>query len=316
MHLLAPLLLVLAVFLGFAVLPMGRNMVRSIWMRECSSSSRSGRSTELSVFMAGWSSRNKYSLLGAMRAIAQMISYEVPLILSAVSVIMITGTLSAVSIVESAVGIFRHRAALVCPDALGIRRVRSVHDRCDGGIESLAIRSAGRRIRADCRLLHRIFRVQIRALLPRGISGHDVDQRHGHHALSSADGRRLFRFLRGCLRISGSLAKMFLLIAGFIWIRGTLPRLRMDQLMDFAWKFMLPDGTDEPGDRGQSGGSCRMGSCVGLVCGAMVIMSYVLLGRALVTTKSSRKAYLSFCGVSKSKQIACCSGCSGYEGNS
>ena len=48
-----------------------------------------GAATELSVFMAGWSSRNKYSLLGAMRAIAQMISYEVPLILSAVTVIMI-----------------------------------------------------------------------------------------------------------------------------------------------------------------------------------------------------------------------------------
>ena len=51
----------------------------------------------LSVFMAGWSSRNKYSLLGAMRAIAQMISYEVPLILSAVTVIMAAGSLSTVT---------------------------------------------------------------------------------------------------------------------------------------------------------------------------------------------------------------------------
>ena len=50
--------------------------------------------------MAGWSSRNKYSLLGAMRAIAQMISYEVPLVLSSVTVIMVAGSFSIVSIVD------------------------------------------------------------------------------------------------------------------------------------------------------------------------------------------------------------------------
>ena len=55
-----------------------------------------GSIAELAVFMAGWSSRNKYSLLGAMRAIAQMISYEVPLILSSVAVIMTAGSLSTV----------------------------------------------------------------------------------------------------------------------------------------------------------------------------------------------------------------------------
>src|SRR2546423_15547266 len=59
-----------------------------------------GAATDLAVFMAGWSSRNKYSLLGAMRAIAQMISYEVPLVLSAVPVVMLAGTLSIATIVN------------------------------------------------------------------------------------------------------------------------------------------------------------------------------------------------------------------------
>src|SRR5262245_54082894 len=58
-----------------------------------------GAATELSLFMAGWSSCNKYSLLGAMRAIAQMISYEIPLVLSSLTVVMMAGSLSLTQIV-------------------------------------------------------------------------------------------------------------------------------------------------------------------------------------------------------------------------
>jgi NADH-quinone oxidoreductase subunit H len=100
-HFLAPVVLVVAVFMGFAVLPMGRNMVLVDMDAGLLFYFAMGASTELSVFMAGWSSRNKYSLLGAMRAVAQMISYEVPLLLSSVAVVMITGSLSLTKIVEA-----------------------------------------------------------------------------------------------------------------------------------------------------------------------------------------------------------------------
>ena len=100
-HLLAPIALVVPVFLAFSVLPFGRNMVPIDLDAGVLFFFAVGAGTELAVFMAGWSSRNKYSLLGAMRAIAQMISYEVPLILSAVGVIMIVGSLSTVKIVEA-----------------------------------------------------------------------------------------------------------------------------------------------------------------------------------------------------------------------
>src|SRR6185436_10541071 len=92
-HFLAPLLLVVPSLLVYAVLPIGRNMVLVDFDAGMLFFFAVGAATELSVFMAGWSSRNKYSLLGAMRAIAQMISYEIPLILSAVTVIMIVGSL-------------------------------------------------------------------------------------------------------------------------------------------------------------------------------------------------------------------------------
>ena len=58
----------------------------------------------LAVFMAGWASRNKYSLLGGMRAIAQMVSYEIPLVLSAVIVVMMVGDLDAKAIAAAQAG--------------------------------------------------------------------------------------------------------------------------------------------------------------------------------------------------------------------
>src|SRR5579863_1851050 len=99
-HFLAPVFLVVVVFMGYAVLPMGRNMTLVKMDAGLLFYFAMGASTELSVFMAGWSSRNKYSLLGAMRAVAQMISYEVPLLMSSVAVVMITGTLSLGKIVD------------------------------------------------------------------------------------------------------------------------------------------------------------------------------------------------------------------------
>src|SRR5215471_19630744 len=103
-HFLAPLVLVIPVFLALSVLPMGRNMVAADFEAGVLFFFAVGSATELAVFMAGWSSRNKYSLLGAMRAIAQMISYEVPLILSAITAVMYVGSLSTVRIVEAQAG--------------------------------------------------------------------------------------------------------------------------------------------------------------------------------------------------------------------
>ena len=81
---------------AYAVLPIGRNMAAVNLNAGVLFFFAIGSVPELAVFMAGWSSRNKYSLLGAMRAIAQMISYEVPLILSSIAVIMTAGSLSPV----------------------------------------------------------------------------------------------------------------------------------------------------------------------------------------------------------------------------
>jgi len=100
-HFLAPVVLLIPVLLAYAVLPIGRNMTAVDFDAGLLFFFAVGGAVELSVFMAGWSSHNKYSLLGAMRAIAQMISYEIPLILSAVTVIMIVGSLKLADIVAA-----------------------------------------------------------------------------------------------------------------------------------------------------------------------------------------------------------------------
>src|SRR5688572_10109350 len=99
-HYLAPIALVVPVLLAYSVLPFGRNMVPIELDAGLLFFFAVGASTELCLFMAGWSSCNKYSLLGAMRAIAQMISYELPLVLSSLTVVMMAGSLSLPAIVR------------------------------------------------------------------------------------------------------------------------------------------------------------------------------------------------------------------------
>ena len=94
LHLLAPLLIVMPALLVFAVIPFGKHMtavdlsVGVLYFLAISST------TTIAIFTAAWASRNKYSLLGGMRAAAQMISYEIPMVLSAVPILLAAQSLS------------------------------------------------------------------------------------------------------------------------------------------------------------------------------------------------------------------------------
>src|SRR5438067_5500413 len=98
-HFLAPILIAAAAILSLGVIPYGRNMTPFVIDGGILFFFAVGSATELAVFMAGWGSNNKYSLLGAMRAIAQMISYELPLIITVLPVIMVVGSLNPDKIV-------------------------------------------------------------------------------------------------------------------------------------------------------------------------------------------------------------------------
>src|SRR4051812_18019253 len=101
LHFLAPVSLLAFSILTFAVIPFGRFLTPLNLDAGVLYFFAAGAATELAVFMAGWASRNKYSLLAAMRALAQLISYELPLLLSIVPVVLVAGTLSPSAIVET-----------------------------------------------------------------------------------------------------------------------------------------------------------------------------------------------------------------------
>ena len=181
-----------------------------------------GASTELSVFMAGWSSRNKYSLLGAMRAVAQMISYEVPLLMSSVAVVMMTGSLSLDKIVEA-----QNQYTwglphwyIFTPWGLAAFMMFAIAGTAETNRSPFDLPEG--RIRTGGWIFHRVFRLQVRAVLPRRVCGHVVDLRPRNHAVS---GRMV-----GAVAFAelGSIVDLVFLqgllsIAVFIWMRGTLP---------------------------------------------------------------------------------------------
>jgi NADH-quinone oxidoreductase subunit H len=239
-HFLAPVLLVLCVVLGFAVVPVGRNMAATDLDAGLVFFFAAGAAGEIAVFMAGWASRNKYSLLGAMRAIAQMISYEIPLVLACVSVVMIAGTLSLVGLVQSQEGYhwgWLGRWHVFTPWGLA------------GFLLFLTAATAeSNRSPFD---------------IPEGeseiIAGHMVEYSGFKYALFflgeylglfALSGLGITLFLGGYLPPVSFVAwvpswawfflKLLMLVGVFIWLRGTLPRLRADQLMGLAWKFLLP----------------------------------------------------------------------------
>ncbi|HUA93180.1 MAG TPA: NADH-quinone oxidoreductase subunit NuoH [Terracidiphilus sp.] len=276
-HFIAPLVLVVAVFMGFAVLPMGRNMVLVDMDSGLLFFFAMGASTELSVFMAGWSSRNKYSILGAMRAVGQMISYEVPLLLSSVSVVMIAGSLSLTKIVEAQnhyTGIFPHwyvftpwgfAAFLMFSIAATAETNRSPFDLPEGESELVA----GYFTEYSGFKFALFFLGEYLGMF--SISGLGATLFLGGWSAPLS-------FLNVIPSWIWFFSKVMAAIFIFIWMRGTLPRLRQDQLMNFAWKFVLPftllNLVVTALWRFMGEGWARW-----VVCTAILALAYVLMGR-------------------------------------
>jgi NADH-quinone oxidoreductase subunit H len=239
-HFLAPVLIAAAAILALGVVPYGRNMTPFTIDGGILFFFAVGSTNELAVFMAGWGSNNKFSMLGAMRAIAQMVSYELPLIIVTLPVVMMVGSLSADAIVAAQSGYafgFVPRwfvftpwgaAALVLFFVSGlVESNRTPFDVPEGESEIVA----GHMTEYSGFKYATFFMAEYLGMF--AVSGIAVTLfLGGWHAPI-----RVLEFVPSYVWF---FAKLSVLLFMFIWSRGTLPRARVDQMMNFAWKFMLP----------------------------------------------------------------------------
>src|SRR4029078_5876108 len=239
-HFLAPVVLAAVAILTLGIIPYGRNMTAFAIDGGILFFFAVGSVTELAVFMAGWASNNKFSMLGAMRAIAQMFSYELPLIITVLPVVMVVGSLMPDRIVfaqgEYTLGIGPR--CLVCapwgaaPFILFfvsglVESNRTPFDVPEGESEIVA----GHMTEYSGFKYATFFLAEYFGMF--AVSGMAITLfLGGWHAP--------LPFLEFVPSYAWFFAKLGVLIFVFIWIRGTLPRIRVDQVMNFAWKFMLP----------------------------------------------------------------------------
>jgi NADH-quinone oxidoreductase subunit H len=187
----------------------------------------------LGIVIAGWASNNKYSLMGGLRSAGQLISYEVPQILSLVTVVLVAGTLSMVGITEGQVGLFGLNI-LVLPAAFLTYFISAL---AETNRNPFDLPEAESELVAGFLTEYSGMRWAIFFLAEYGsvtlVSAIMTTLWFGGWSGPWVD---IFPVL-GILWFT---LKTYVFVIAFMWIRATLPRLRIDQLMNFCWKVLIP----------------------------------------------------------------------------
>src|SRR6516165_10661620 len=248
-HLAAPVLVIVSAFLVMAVIPFAVGMAPVnlpsglVYLVAVSSI------TPLGIFLAGWSSRNKYSLLGAMRAVAQLVSYEVPQVLSMIPIVLWTGSLSLVTVFDRQVDFgwfILSPPGLLAFVILLIASIAEVNrtpfDLPEAESEIIAgYNTEYSSMRFGLFFLAEylsIFAVSCLATVlflgggtvlpfvsfPTNLLGDSV----------------FFYVVVDAILLAVFLGKVLCFIFLMFWIRATLPRMRVDRLMNFSWKYLVP----------------------------------------------------------------------------
>ncbi|KUO59002.1 MAG: NADH:ubiquinone oxidoreductase subunit H [Gracilibacter sp. BRH_c7a] len=230
LFLLAPVMIFMPPMAVFAVTPFGKGMVAlDLNIGVYYFVALASLSTVI-IWTAGWTSNNKYSLLGSMRVVAQMVSYEVPLLLSIVGVVLLTGTLNLTGIITSQQSVWfiflQPLAFLIYLIAAVAETNRTPFDLVEGESEIIT-----------------------------GPFTEYSGMGFAFFFLAEYANVLLVSMLASILFLGGWLApfgltfipswiwlllKVYLMIFILMWLRWTYPRIRIDQMMAFCWKVLVP----------------------------------------------------------------------------
>jgi NADH-quinone oxidoreductase subunit H len=222
----APIIIFVPCFVGFVIIPFSQVMqVKDLNVGILLIFSFSSL-TVFSILMAGWSSNNKYSLIGAVRSVAQNVAYEIPLLLSTMSVIIMTNSFKLNDIIAAQRPIW---FILYQPIAFLIFVISTTAE-CN---------------RAPFDL------VEAESELVAGFHTEYTGMRFGMFFMAEYTNMFIAASMATVLFLGGwrgpflpgviwFFIKVFFLIFIIYWIRWTFPRVRFDQLMNFAWKVLIP----------------------------------------------------------------------------
>jgi NAD(P)H-quinone oxidoreductase subunit 1 len=250
---LGPVLVLVPVILSWLVVPFGQNLLISdvgigvfLWIALSSIQ-------PIGLLMSGYASNNKYSLLGGLRAAAQSISYEIPLALAVLAVVMMSNSLSTVDIVNQQNGagilswnIWRQPVGFlifwICALAECERLPFDLPEAEEELVAGYQTEYAGMKFALFYlgSYINLVLSALLVAVLYLGGWGFPLPVEWLAGALGQSVDAPLVQVITGSVGIVMTVLKAYLLVFIAILLRWTLPRVRIDQLLDLGWKFLLP----------------------------------------------------------------------------
>jgi NAD(P)H-quinone oxidoreductase subunit 1 len=252
---LGPIIVTIPVFLSYLIVPFGQNLVITdvslgvfLWIALSSVA-------PIGLLMAGYSSNNKYSLLGGLRAAAQSISYEIPLALSVLAIAMMSNSLSTIDIVNQQSGygilgwnIWRQPVGLIIFWIAALAECeRLPFDLPEAEEEIVAgYQTEYSGMKFGLFYLSSYVNLVLSALLFAVLYLGGWDFPIPLNLIASVFGisetNPILQVVTASLGITMTVLKAYFLVFLAVLVRWTVPRVRIDQLLDLGWKFLLPVG--------------------------------------------------------------------------